>query len=518
MATDCNKDFTSTNCNNEQVCSPFSLGSDPANCLMAGFVAEHLNIGAAPINVFKLLGIHEQGRLIDLTGKGTAVSSGEYPQFPASNAFANNTAEWRSTQKGNLVTQHAYIGYDFGPILLDNGRLRYGIETEVRQHITTIKIRQACVQKNRVTKVRVERSDDNITWYGVAILTLPDNEDTNQLSVKQSAAARYWRLRPLAFNGGPTDFWGVVTLELIDYASTQLSNIQDDNGFLENRDRNYASESLMIKGFYDLQEAPTDLSRFGIDMSQIQEYTIKVAFDSVVSVLGRPIVIGDILEIPSETQYTPELVPVKKYLEVSDVMWSAEGFTPGWKPTIQRIVAKPMIASQETRDIIGDLNLPNTTNDFAHLDQSVFNTESLFSDQKIVANTNTQVPENGGDSADVRQFTSAEVAAAADRGINISKLNINPRAIYVEDGLPPNGLPYTEGPAFPTKPKDLSYHRLTYVGLKDPIPPRLYRWSVAKNNWIFVEEDKRMRYNVTKPSLQDFLQDPLAIPASDVQK
>ena len=32
------------------------------------YVVETLEISGAPINVFKLLGVHEQGKLIDLTG------------------------------------------------------------------------------------------------------------------------------------------------------------------------------------------------------------------------------------------------------------------------------------------------------------------------------------------------------------------------------------------------------------------------------------------------------------------
>jgi hypothetical protein len=287
---------------------------------------------------------------------------------------------------------------------------------------------------------------------------------------------------------------------------------------LENRDRDYASESLPLKGFYDLQEPLTDLTRFGIDMGSSQEYVIRMSFSSIVAALGRPVVIGDILELPSETQYNAEMKPVKKYLEVTDTTWAADGFTPGWKPTIQRVTAKPMLASQETMDITGDLNMPSSDNDYAHLEQSVFNTESLVGDQKVREAANTQAPERGGDPDDIRQFTSDEVATAAESGINIAKLNVNPNGLYIEDGLPPNGLPYTEGVTFPTNPKADAYHRLTYVGLSDPIPPRLYKWSLMKNRWVFVEEDKRMRYNNIKPKLQEFLQDSTAVPADKILK
>lgn len=495
-------------CQNEQFCSPFDITTDPTNCFIQSVVEEHLNIGAAPINVFKLLGIHEQGKLVDLTGNGTAISSGEYPDYPAMNVFMDNFDEWRSTQKGSLITSCGFIGYDFGPIRLDNGRLRYSVETEVRHHITTIKIQQGCESKNRVSRARVERSDDGQQWFGVAIINLPNTDKIEQISFRQSAPARYWRIRPIEFLGGPSDYWAVKRLELIDYAATDLSNIQNDFGILENRDRAYAKESIQLKGFYDLQEPLTDLTRFGIDMSSTQQYIIRIAFNAVVRALGRPIVIGDILELPSETQYTPELKPVKKYLEVTDVTWAAEGYTPGWKPTIQRITAMPILASQETMDIIGDINQSSNQNNFANLETPFpFNMEGFTSSNVAQATADSLVPERGTDIANVRHFTEEEIAEAAKHGINLAKFNFNPRGLYVEDGLPPNGEPYTEGPTWPENPKDGDYHRLTY-DTKYNIPPRLHKFSVAKNRWIFVEEDKRALYNTIKPTLQSLLNDP----------
>jgi hypothetical protein len=80
------------------------------NQYQAALVAQALSISGAPLNVFKLLGVHEQGKLIDLIGKGAPIGSND-----TSNAFDALAIEWASDEQGLAVVQSpAYIGYDFG--------------------------------------------------------------------------------------------------------------------------------------------------------------------------------------------------------------------------------------------------------------------------------------------------------------------------------------------------------------------------------------------------------------------
>ena len=88
----------------------------------------------------------------------------------------------------------------------------------------------------------------------------------------------------------------------------------------------------------------------------------------------------------------------------------------------------------------------------------------------------------------------------------------------MEDGLPPNREPYTEGDEFPTSPTNGQYHRLTYTLVNDNIPPRLFKWSGIKNRWIFCETDRRAGYNRLKPSIQNALTSTTAVPNSDISK
>ena len=74
--------------------------------------------------------------------------------------------------------------------------------------------------------------------------------------------------------------------------------------------------------------------------------------------------------------------------------------------------------------------------------------------------------------------------------------------IYIEDGLPPNDAPYTEGPKYPESPKDGDYHRLTYVELGRDLPTRLYQWNSIKKQWIFLEQDNRTKTSSFKPSMK----------------
>lgn len=493
-------------------CRPWDLTlQDRANCYIDSVAEEALQIAGAQVNVYKLLGVHEQTRLVDLTGDGKAISGGDAPNYPASNAFTTFANEWRSKQSGAAATTaSAYIGYDFGVVKLPNGRQRYGIEAQIRQHITTIKIKQSSNPIRRVAKVRIERSENGTEWYGVAVLTLPNDDVLNTLHFKHSVPSRYWRLRPIGFVGADCDSWGVQALEMFDYSLTHVSNIQDPI-LMENRDRNYATTVTQLKGYYDLVNVSTDLSRFGIEIPTAN-YQIRVNFNSTVAKLGRPIVIGDIIELPSETQFTPDLKPVKRYLEVTDVTWDATSYTPGWRPTNLLITAQPALASEETQDIFGDLAKTVDTSGLFSTDDGNDPKFQDFSniDQSIKAEARTQVPELGSEGSNtIREFEEAELTTAKAEGFpHLSRLGFNRRGTYVEDAIPQNGETYTEGPVLPTTHANGAYHRLTYEGLAKDVPPRLYRWSNTKNRWIYLETDRREEFNNQKVRLEEYTTSP----------
>ena len=500
-------------------CSPWDLANQPkTNCYADSLNQETLNIAGATVNVHKLLGIHEQTKLVDSVGLGKPISGGFQQGYPALNAFNTLQSEWKSLQTGVGVIASAYIGYDFGEVKLPNGRVRYGVEANVYKHITTIKIKQGSNKENRCSRVRVERSNNGIEWFGVAIVNLPDNDALNTVNFKHSVPSRYWRLRPVLFAGVECNTWVVQAIELIEYSATHVDNIQDMI-LLENRNRDYATETISLKGYYDLTSNNTDLSRFGIEIPT-SNYQIKINFSACVALLGRPIVIGDIIELPSEAQYTPTLQTVKKYLEVTDVTWDSTSYTPGWLPLMLLVSVQPAMASEETQSVFGDLA---ATVDSSGLFDGNDGNNAKYQDfaavtQNITAKAKEQVPERGSEGSNtIREFSEEDYDAAGVNASTLNKMQFRRNKLYVEDAMPQNGENYTEGPTFPASPTNGAYHRVTQEGLAKDVPARLYRWSTVKNKWIYLETDRRAQYNATQPVLQEYRSSPTQTPANKIR-
>lgn len=494
-------------------CRPWELSQqDKNNCYADNLIQESLQIAGATVNVYKLLGVHEQTKLIDLIGNGSPISGGSAANYPPSNAYTTTKHEWRSSQVGlAATTSSSYIGYDFGVRKLPNGRQQYGIDAPERKLINTIRIKQSSTAARRAKKIRVERSEDGASWYGVAIVALPDNDELNMVHFKDSVPSRYWRLRPIDFVGTECDSWGIQALEMYDYALTAQNNIQDKI-LMENRDRDYAPSLVALKGYYDLISAQTDLSRFGIEVPSAS-YQIKVNFTATIAALGRPIVIGDIIELPSETQYSPDLRPIKKWLEVSDVTWDSGSYTPGWMPTMLLVTAQPAMASQETQDIFGDLAKSVDSSSVFDNDDGNSTIYQDFSsiDQTIKAKAATKTPERGSEGSNVfREFEPEEIATAKAEGFPyVEQLGFNNRrGLYVEDAIPQNGASYTESDTLPPTGTEGAYHRLTYTGLAKDIPARLFRWSSAKTRWIYLETDRRAEMNNQSNVLVEYTTSP----------
>lgn len=542
--------------------------------------AENLNISGATVNVFRLLGIHEQGNLIDLVGNGSALNG-------SADAFNDLTANWVSPQTGMAVlSTPAWLGYDFGITKTTYNQAVNGPGQPAAQHITSLRITQP-TQNRRALQVRVERSTGGyklgtpiftgtgngtvqgytpgagavpgtfmlvavsstsftvfftgattstvgvatvgtrfnslegsftivagsipfssgdtfslpigLDWYRVDVVNLPNTPAAALIRIKQSSAARYWRIVPTSFSGATlSQPWEVSKLELFDYQATRLDDIQD-NVFLENRDRDYAKQSLALKTSYQPFDSISDLSKFGFQMADM--FTFTTVFSTMVTALGRPIVVGDILEVPSEMQYDHNLRPVRKFLEVTDTSWAADGFTTAWRPITFRFQASQLIPGQEHRDLLGTVDTQKYVVDDGTFFDGVeqIQTGLLTSTEAIQAEANLAVPEKGTNVREQASGANRFSAPGTYDGVGL----------YVEDGLPPDGLPYSEGFKLPDvgTATDGDYYRLNY----DPrtgIPARLYKFSSIKNAWLFVETDRRALNNSHKPSQLEVFNQP----------
>lgn len=546
--------------------------------------AENLNISGAAVNIFKLLGVHEQGKLVDLTGQGQALGSGV-----PSNAFDSLASNWSSIETGSAVSQKpAYIGYDFGIRKTSFGDPELAPDSNNTMHVTSLRIQQGPSNTTRALQIRIERSNGGykinplnveftgigtgglggfvsgpspkpgtimaiassdtlftvmftgpggtsvlglatvgqrfktsigsfiitagsnpfisgdmfsapieLDWLRVDIVNLPNIGTPVLIRLKQSSASRYWRLIPISFAGTiSNESWVIEKLELFDFQQTRLDDIQDTL-YMENRDRDYAKASIQIKAAYMPFDAISDLSKFGFQTADV--YTFNTSYATMVSALGRPIVIGDVLEIPSELQYDHNLRPVRKFLEVSDVSWASDGFTTNWRPVIYKFQAEALIPSQEHKDILGTIDTQKYIIDdgsfFAGIEQ--IQTSPMTISEANEAEAMKAVPETG---------TNVREQASGTNRFNHPG-TYDGTDLYVEDGLPPDGQPYKTG--FGKLPEvsgstDGDWFRLEY----DPklnIAARLYKFSSIKNKWIFAETDRRTAKNSLRPSQLEIL-------------
>jgi hypothetical protein len=110
-------------------------------------------------------------------------------------------------------------------------------------------------------------------------------------------------------------------------------------------------------------------------------------------------------------------------------------------------------------------------------------------------------PEDGTDFANIEKLSPELIAYGASKGKDMRRLDRH-RGVYGIDAMPPNGLPFTEGDAFPPMPKNADYHRMIYPGKN--IPARLYRFSTMKKGWILLESDQRFKMRDSKTRLEEY--------------
>ena len=549
--------------------------------------AEALEIAGVGINVFKLLGIHEQGKMVDLTGTGYPLSSGTAAGSNIASAFDLTIGTiWRSSITGPAVlSTPAYLGYFFGTKKTNTGTERYGRPQFLGQNVSMVKIRQSSDPTRRATRLRLDRADGSLTvsavdfmgigngqisniipgynavpgtimavasnattfsithsafgpigtaqtatkfthesvsftilpgsvpfavgdmflfstdltWKRVDVQNVPSSANLETVNFKPSVMSPYWRIVPLEFTGAsdPLAPWEVDQLQFMDYQQTSIDNIQD-MFFQENRDRDYASCSLQLRAQYTPFDSIGDLGKFGL--SVLDQYVFTVSFARMVEILGRPIVTGDIVEVTAELQWDHNMKPVKKFLEVTDTGWSSEGFTPGWKPILYRFQAVPLTPSQENRDIVGtaDSYLFKKTDQsfFDQFDKQIatLNTEASFEN---AASAKNDIPETGQDPMDI-------ASGSAVLGTITTPDNHD---LYIEDGLPPDGIAYGEGYALPdiSTMTDGEYFRLNYPP-ETGIPSRLYKFNGIKGRFQYVETDRRMEGSSFKKSVRKIMQ------------
>jgi len=134
--------------------------------------------------------------------------------------------------------------------------------------------------------------------------------------------------------------------------------------FLENRDRKYDDNIYRLRGHYNVQNLDFDLSQFGLFLNNDIIF-ITVHYNTMIDIIGRKLMVGDVLELPHLTDYHPlnELIPVslRRYYQVTDGNFASEGFSQTWYPHLWRIKCEPLVDSQEFSNI---LKTPASTDNY----------------------------------------------------------------------------------------------------------------------------------------------------------
>ena len=153
---------------------------------------------------------------------------------------------------------------------------------------------------------------------------------------------------------GPTNQGPSPDYTQPEYANLSPLNIQDLL-FLENRDRTYDPNIFRLRGHYNVQNLDFDLSQFGLFL-QNDILFITVHYNDMIEIMGRKLMVGDVIELPHLLDYNPlkETIPtaLKRFYQITDANYASEGFTQTWYPHLWRIKCEKLVDSQEFSQIL----------------------------------------------------------------------------------------------------------------------------------------------------------------------
>ena len=320
------------------------------------------------------------------------------------------------------------------------------------------------------------------------------------------------------------------------YDTTNPTQIQDLL-FLENRDRKYDPDVYVLRGVYNMQDIDFNLSQFGLFL---QNDTLFMTFhiNDTVEKIGRKIIAGDVLELPhlkDEHALNDLNFALKRFYVIEEVNRAAEGFSVTWYPHLYRAKCKPLVDSQEFKQILDAVQTDaegNSTNTTLRDIMSTYEKEMQIT-AGVLDQADADAPKSGYDTTKFyhlqkgpdgqAQLVSAELEnvfitddqpqATDENGAPLFDTEGNPvyagttadqtyRSIerggygtlnggtdsWLDDALPANGAKFTSGIAFPNNPQEGQFCLRT-----DYLPTRLFRYSGTR--WIKIEDGVRMTMN-----------------------
>jgi hypothetical protein len=312
------------------------------------------------------------------------------------------------------------------------------------------------------------------------------------------------------------------------YTSTTETQIQDLL-FLENRDRKYDPDVYILRGVYNIQDTDFNLSQFGLFL---QNDTVFISFhiNDTVEKIGRKLMAGDVIELPhlkDEFALNDLQFALKRFYVIEEISRASEGFSVTWYPHLYRAKCKPLVDSQEYKEILDGVAGEGSNLTLRDV-MSTYEKEMQIT-QAVLDQAETDAPKSGYDTSRyyhlqkdtegnaalvtvdsdlVAQYSADRGEPALDEngdpvldengdpvyaGANASTQNQTMDGKYydgyiTEDGIPANGAPFSAGIAFPINPT-LGQYCLR----KDYLPNRLFRFNGTR--WTKIEDVARMTMN-----------------------
>jgi hypothetical protein len=301
--------------------------------------------------------------------------------------------------------------------------------------------------------------------------------------------------------------------------------------FLENRDRKYDPDIYVLRGVYNVADTDFNLSQFGLFL---QNDTIFITFhiNDTVEKVGRKLISGDVIELPhlkDDFALNDLQFALKRFYVIEEVTRAAEGFSVTWYPHLYRAKCKPLVDSQEFKEILdGVADREGITDDNTTTLRDIMSTyeKEMQITQAVLDQAELDAPKSGYDTSmlyhvvrdgryaadplttDITDLDASLQTQATDENGNLLfdkngvPLYVTPTTSSVsttaeisayegyllEDGGVPNGALFTAGIAFPLGPIVGQYHLRT-----DYLPKRLFRYDGAR--WIKMQDAKRMTMN-----------------------
>jgi hypothetical protein len=323
--------------------------------------------------------------------------------------------------------------------------------------------------------------------------------------------------------------------------------------FLENRDRRYSTDVYVMRCIYNMQQLDWSLTQFGLFLANDTIF-IHVHLNDSVHRIGRKLMPGDVLELPhlkDPYALNDATMALRRFYVVDEVLRPTEGFSQTWYPHLIKLKCKPLVDSQQFKDILdkpaedpmspydqdlsGDTlrDLMSSFNINQQINQAVilqaeqdaplsgYDTDSLWI-VPVDENGNIMLQDASGTQLDTSYFyvgyenndgtwtyynknpdgpllVNPTIEELQQNGIPVIDTSVvlrSPRQNYyvgylIGDASPPNGYPIKGmGAQFPDTAVDGNFFLRT-----DFVPSRLFRYE--NNKWKLFEDNIRMTLSNT---------------------